>query len=42
VRVVRSVPDHSRERIDWPRARIDEVERRSAPFAFLDGYAHAS
>jgi len=38
--IIRPRPDRSRERVDWTRPWIDEVERRLAGYDFLEGYAY--
>jgi len=38
--IIRPRPDRSRERVDWTRQWIDEVERRLAGYDFLEGYAY--
>jgi Sulfotransferase family len=38
--IVRTQPDRSRDMVEWTRKWIDVVERRTADFAFLDGYSY--
>jgi Sulfotransferase family len=40
--IVRPEPDGGREMVRWTRPWIDDVERRLARFAFLEGYSYES